>query len=147
MCGDLDNYFSQSTRFEAKKPPWVASTGRRFCGTEDWMFFESAALWDHLQGRLTFFLRAGKARLRKSWCRLGRPRKNICRPKWLHIFFIGNRLKRWFVDISPSCMVSTKGSGPPGPFKIHAQITRAKALLKADLVFSWRSSQCPFCGM
>ncbi|CAJ1329421.1 unnamed protein product [Effrenium voratum] len=26
----------------------------------DWMFFESAALWDHLQGRLTFFLRAGK---------------------------------------------------------------------------------------
>ena len=29
--------------------------------SQDWMFFESRALWDAMEGKLTFFLREGRA--------------------------------------------------------------------------------------
>ena len=32
-----------------------------FHASQDWMFFESRALWDAMEGKLTFFIREGRA--------------------------------------------------------------------------------------
>lgn len=46
------------------------NTGTQSHESQDWMFFESSALWDASMGQLTFFLREGKA-WRSPWWRIG----------------------------------------------------------------------------